>query len=186
MFKIRKSESRGSANYGWLNTKYTFSFANYYDPNHMGFGSLIVINEDVIAAGKGFGAHGHDNMEILTYIISGSLEHKDSMGSVFVVKEGDVQRMSAGYGVTHSEFNHSKHKDVHLLQIWFKPNKIDVDPSYEQKNFTKESKLGKAKLIVSTNGDDDSLSINQKLNIYSSNLVFPKKAKFGCMLYLEV
>ncbi len=135
MIGIHKSSERGSANYGWLDTKYSFSFANYHNPQKMGFGKLRVLNDDIVAPGKGFGMHSHDNMEIVTLVLEGTLEHKDSMGNHGIIKAGEVQRISAGTGIKHSEFNHSREKPVHLLQIWVEPKELDIAPSYEQKSF---------------------------------------------------
>lgn len=162
---VRKSDERGKADYGWLKTRYSFSFANYYDPRFMGFGFLRVINDDCIAAGKGFGTHPHDNMEIVTYVLDGELEHKDSMGNGSIIKSGDVQRMSAGTGVTHSEFNPSDKNPVKLFQIWFTPKKLDIEPSYEQKNFSNSLSEGFT-LIVSPDGENGSVSINQDVYAY--------------------
>ncbi len=164
----RKSEERGAANHGWLNTKYSFSFSNYYDPNFMGFGPLRVINDDRIAGGGGFPTHPHDNMEIVTYVLEGALAHKDSMGNGTTINAGDVQRMSAGTGVRHSEFNASDKIGVHLLQIWIVPDKDGYEPSYEQKQFTRDDKLGNLRLVASNDGRDGSVSIHQKANIYAA------------------
>jgi len=170
MIEVRKSEERGHANHGWLDSYHTFSFANYYDPRFVGFRDLLVINEDRIQASEGFGTHGHQNMEIITYIIEGALEHRDSMGTGSVIRSGDVQRMSAGTGVQHSEFNHSKEEIVHLLQIWIKPDKNGIKPSYEEKKFTSQGKRNQLGLIVSPNGEEGSLGINQNVNIFSTLL----------------
>lgn len=164
----RKSEERGAANHGWLDTKYSFSFSNYYDPNFMGFGPLRVINDDRIAGGGGFPTHPHDNMEIVTYVLEGALAHKDSMGNGTTINAGDVQRMSAGTGVRHSEFNASDKVGVHLLQIWIMPDKDGYEPSYEQKQFTRGDKLGNLRLVASNDGRDGSVSIHQKANIYAA------------------
>lgn len=170
MMEIRKSNDRGIGEHGWLYSQHSFSFANYYDPNHMGFGPLRVINEDRIQPGHGFGTHGHNDMEIITYVLDGALEHKDSMGTGSVIKYGDVQRMSAGSGVQHSEFNHSKTESVHLLQIWIMPNVQGIEPSYEEKHFTTASKQGQWRLIVSPGGQDGSIHIHQDAKVYASIL----------------
>ena len=170
MLTIRKSEERGHANHGWLDSYHTFSFANYYDPQHMAFRSLRVINQDQIAGGKGFGTHPHRNMEIITYMLDGTLEHKDSMGNGSVIRVGDVQRMSAGTGVTHSEFNPSATEMAYLLQIWILPNQENVKPSYEQIFFPREEKLNQLCLIASSDGRDRSVTIYQDANIYASIL----------------
>ena len=164
----RKSEERGAANHGWLDTKYSFSFSNYYDPNFMGFGPLRVINDDRIAGGGGFPTHPHDNMEIVTYVLEGALAHKDSMGNGTTINAGDVQRMSAGTGVRHSEFNASDKIGVHLLQIWIVPDKDGYEPSYEQKQFSRDDKLGNLRLVASKDGRDSSVGIHQKANIYAA------------------
>jgi len=170
MLTIRKSEERGHANHGWLDSYYTFSFANYYDPQHMAFRSLRVINQDQIAGGKGFGTHPHRDMEIITYMLDGALEHKDSMGNGSVIRVGDVQRMSAGTGITHSEFNPSATETAHLLQIWILPNQESVKPSYEQISFSREEKLNQLRLIASPDGRDRSVTIHQDAYIYASIL----------------
>ena len=170
MLTIRKSEERGHANHGWLDSYHTFSFAGYYDPQHMAFRSLRVINQDQIAGGKGFGTHPHRDMEIITYMLDGALEHKDSMGNGSIIRVGDVQRMSAGTGITHSEFNPSATETAHLLQIWILPNQQNVTPSYEQINFTREEKLNQLRLIASPDGRDRSVKIYQDALIYASIL----------------
>lgn len=169
MIKIRRSNERGAANHGWLDTKFTFSFADYFDPRYMGFRSLRVINEDRIQADQGFPKHGHRDMEILTYVISGELSHRDSMGNGETVRPNEIQRMTAGTGVLHSEYS-SPTDETHLLQIWILPEKADLTPSYEQKYFAPETKQGKLKLIASGGGDDDSIHINQDVNLYASVL----------------
>ncbi|MFP4102056.1 pirin family protein [Coleofasciculus sp.] len=170
MINIRKSQERGHANYGWLDTYYTFSFANYYDVNAMGFRSLRVINQDRVSPGAGFGTHGHRDMEIITYVLDGALEHKDNMGNGSVIYPGDVQRMSAGTGIRHSEFNHSKTDSVHLLQIWILPDKNGHNPSYEQNNFGIAKNPGQFHLIASGNGRENSLTIHQDVNVYAAVL----------------
>lgn len=167
MLQIRKSNTRGQANHGWLNSQHTFSFANYYDPRYTSFGPLRVINEDKVIGGQGFGTHSHSNMEIVSYVLGGALEHKDSMGTGSVLRYGDVQRMSAGSGVSHSEFNHSAEETVHFLQIWLFPEVEGIPPSYEETHFTPESKRGQLRLIVSEDGRDGSLKIHQNARIYA-------------------
>ena len=167
MLQIRKSNTRGQANHGWLNSQHTFSFANYYDPRYTSFGPLRVINEDKVIGGQGFGTHSHSNMEIVSYVLGGALEHKDSMGTGSVLRYGDVQRMSAGSGVSHSEFNHSANETVHFLQIWLFPDTQDIEPSYEETHFAPEAKRGQLRLIVSEDGRDGSLKIHQNARIYA-------------------
>jgi redox-sensitive bicupin YhaK (pirin superfamily) len=170
MLEVRKSEARGNANHGWLQSKHTFSFGDYRDPNHTGFGPLLVINEDRVAAGQGFGTHSHRDMEIISYVLDGALEHKDSMGTGSVLHYGDVQRMSAGTGVRHSEFNGSKSDQVHFLQIWIQPNQAGIPPSYEEKHFTPESKQGQLRLVASNDGREGSVLIHQDAAIYAAIL----------------
>ncbi len=170
MLKIHPNKERGLSQTSWLESYHSFSFGDYYDPSNRGYGSLRVINDDIIAPATGFDSHPHRDMEIITYVINGSLEHRDSMGNHFIIKAGDVQRMSAGTGIVHSEHNSSTNDAVRLLQIWFHPHTKNLNPSYEQKSFDKLSKTNQLKLIVSSNGDNDSLKINQDLKIYSSIL----------------
>jgi hypothetical protein len=168
MMEIRKSGDRGYADHGWLRSFHTFSFADYHDPAHMGFGALRVINEDRVEPGMGFGTHGHRDMEIISYVLDGALEHKDSMGNGSVIRPGDVQRMSAGTGVQHSEFNASKSAVVHFLQIWIQPNVTGIAPGYEEKHFDAASKRGKLKLVASPDGRDGSVEIHQDASLYAS------------------
>ncbi len=170
MIEIRKSDERGYADHGWLRSFHTFSFAGYQDPEHMGFGSLRVINEDRIQPGTGFGTHGHRDMEIITYVLEGALAHEDSMGNGSTIVPGDVQRMSAGSGVRHSEFNHEKHAATHLLQIWIEPNVTGIPPGYEQKHFDRASKRGRLRLIASSDGRDGSVKIYQDAAVYAGVL----------------
>lgn len=167
MITIRKSEARGKANYGWLNTKHTFSFANYYDPNFMGFSDLRVINEDRVTGNNGFPPHGHRDMEIISYVVDGALEHQDSMGHSSVIEKGELQRITAGKGIMHSEYNHSATDLVHFLQIWIQPDKRGLTPSYEQKKFSDQEKRGKLLLVASNDGRDNSITINQDVNLYN-------------------
>jgi redox-sensitive bicupin YhaK (pirin superfamily) len=170
MLQIRKSEDRGAANFGWLDSKHSFSFGHYHDPAHVGFGPLLVINEDKVAPGQGFGTHGHRDMEIISYVLSGALEHKDSMGNGSVLHYGDVQRMTAGTGVRHSEYNHSPREGVHFLQIWIEPSERGIAPGYEEKHFPPESKAGGLRLIASPDGRDGSVTVHQDAFIYASLL----------------
>jgi redox-sensitive bicupin YhaK (pirin superfamily) len=168
MLEVRKSAARGNANHGWLQSKHTFSFGDYRDPEHTGFGPLLVINEDRVAPGQGFGTHGHRDMEIISYVLDGALEHKDSLGTGSVLHYGDVQRMSAGNGVRHSEFNGSKTEPVHFLQIWIQPNVAGIAPGYEEKHFAPESKQGRLRLIASSDGREGSVLIHQDAAIYAA------------------
>ncbi len=170
MITVRPAAERGHMNHGWLDTHHTFSFANYYDRDHMGFRSLRVINEDRVAAGEGFGRHGHRDMEIITYVLAGALEHNDSMGNGSVMVPGDVQRMSAGTGVMHSEYNHSKTEPVHFLQIWIVPDREAATPGYEQRTFPTAEKSGRLRLVASNDGRDGSVRINQDAALYASVL----------------
>jgi quercetin 2,3-dioxygenase len=165
MITIRKAEDRGHASQGWLDTWHTFSFADYYDPEHMGFRSLRVINDDIVAGGGGFPTHPHRDMEIITYIVSGALQHRDSMGHSAVMRAGDVQRISAGTGIQHSEFNHSPTESVRLLQIWITPNQKNVTPSYAEKSFA-DAPVGQFILIASQTDHDNSIPINQDANVF--------------------
>jgi redox-sensitive bicupin YhaK (pirin superfamily) len=170
MIKIRRAEERGHFDFGWLNTYHTFSFGEYYDPRNMGFRSLRVINEDFVDAGRGFPTHGHRDMEIITYVLEGGLAHKDSMGNGSIIRPGDVQRMSAGTGVRHSEANPSAEESVHLLQIWIMPNEEGIEPGYEEKKFDDEEKRGRLRLIVSPDGRDGSVMIHQDASVYATVL----------------
>jgi redox-sensitive bicupin YhaK (pirin superfamily) len=169
MIELRKAADRGHANHGWLETYHTFSFADYYDPQWMGFRSLRVINDDVVAPGMGFGTHPHRDMEIITYVLSGALEHKDSMGNGSVIKPGDVQYMAAGTGVKHSEFNPGKDQPVHLLQIWIVPDQKGVTPRYAEKSF-KDAPTGKLNLVTSKTGRDGSIAIHQDADLWLAKL----------------
>ncbi|MBT8082873.1 MAG: pirin family protein [Gammaproteobacteria bacterium] len=170
MLEIIQSDSRGKADHGWLKARHTFSFADYYDPARIHFGDLRVINEDRVAPGQGFGMHPHRDMEILTYIISGAIEHKDSMGNGTMIRAGEVQRMTAGTGVLHSEFNPSQDEELHLLQIWILPEAKNLEPGYEQTPFAREHKLNTLRLIASRDGRDGSLTIHQDVELYASIL----------------
>lgn len=168
--EICKSEDRGNADHGWLQSRHSFSFGHYYDPRHTGYGPLLVINEDKVQAGQGFGTHGHRDMEIISYVLDGELAHKDSMGNGSVLRRGDVQRMSAGTGVRHSEFNHSATQPVHFLQIWIQPSVTGIAPGYEEKHIDAESKRGRLRLIASPDGADGSLTIHQDARVYAALL----------------
>jgi hypothetical protein len=170
MITIRPSKQRGGGDYGWLNTRHTFSFDQYYDPKWMSFRSLRVINEDFVAPGQGFPMHPHRDMEIITYVLEGALQHNDSMGNGSIIRPGDGQRMSAGSGVRHSEANSSKTDSVHLLQIWIMPEKRGIEPTYEQKSFPENDKQGKLRLIASPDAKDGSVKINQDAKLYVSLL----------------
>ncbi|MGV0963654.1 MAG: pirin family protein [Polynucleobacter sp.] len=166
MLTLRKAQDRGYADHGWLKSFHSFSFAGYHDPQFMGWGNLRVINEDRVAAGMGFGKHGHRNMEIISYVLSGELAHEDSMGNVKGIPPGDVQRMSAGTGVTHSEFNHAKDQTTHFLQIWIEPNVMEIPPSYEQKSIPPADKQGKLCLIASQDGLGNAVKIHADARVY--------------------
>jgi redox-sensitive bicupin YhaK (pirin superfamily) len=170
MISIRKSTERGHFDHGWLNTYHTFSFDQYYDPRYVGFRSLRVINEDFVAPGRGFPTHGHRDMEIITYILEGALQHEDSMGNGSVIRPGDVQRMTAGTGVRHSEKNASNTERVHLLQIWILPNADSLTPGYEQKAFSEAERRGRLRLIASNDGRDDSVKLNQDVSLFAAIL----------------
>ncbi len=167
MITLRKSAERGHADHGWLESRHSFSFAGYHDPAHMGFGPLRVINEDRIKPGTGFGAHGHRDMEIISYVLAGELAHKDSLGNGSVIRPGDVQRMSAGVGVTHSEFNHAPADTTHFLQIWIQPEVTGIAPGYEEKHFDAEAKRGHLRLLVSPGGEDGSVKLHQDARLYA-------------------
>jgi quercetin 2,3-dioxygenase len=170
MITIRPAQDRGVANFGWLDSRHTFSFGEYRDPNHMGFADLRVINEDKVEPSQGFPTHGHQDMEIITYVLEGALEHKDSLGTGSIIYPGDVQRMSAGTGIRHSEFNASKTEPVHFLQIWILPREKGIAPGYEQKNFGIDEKQGKLKLVGSPDGRDGSIIIHQNVHLYAAVL----------------
>jgi len=167
MMSIRRSDERGYADHGWLKSFHSFSFAEYHDPKFMGFGPLRVINEDRVAPGMGFGTHGHRDMEIISYVLDGELAHRDSMGNGSVIRPGDVQRMSAGRGVMHSEFNHAKTETTHFLQIWIQPDRTGIDPSYEEKRFEATDKRGRLRLVASPDGADGSVVIHQNARVYA-------------------
>jgi redox-sensitive bicupin YhaK (pirin superfamily) len=170
MITVRKGTERGASNFGWLDSKHTFSFGHYYDPRNMGFGALRVINEDIVTGGAGFGTHPHDNMEIISYVLDGALQHKDSLGTGSVIRPGDVQRMTAGTGIAHSEFNASTSDPVHFLQIWVLPEKRGLEPGYEQKSFPPEARKGRLQLVGARDGRDGALKIHQDLDLFVANL----------------
>jgi quercetin 2,3-dioxygenase len=167
MIEIRKSQERGYADHGWLKSFHSFSFADYYDPKFMNFGPLRVINEDRVAAGMGFGTHGHRDMEIVSYVLDGALAHKDSMGNGSSIRPGDVQRMSAGTGVQHSEFNHASDQTTHFLQIWIQPNQMGIPPSYEEKHFSEVEKRGQLRVVASPDSRDGSVKIHADAVLYA-------------------
>ena len=170
MITLRPAQARGTANFGWLDSRHTFSFGQYYDPSHMGFADLRVINEDKVIAGQGFPTHGHRDMEIVSYVLAGALEHKDSIGTGSVIRPGDLQRMSAGTGIMHSEYNASDADPVHFLQIWIMPNQKGLAPGYEQTHFNRDAKLNQLRLIGSKDGRDGSVTIHQDVNLYATVL----------------
>jgi len=170
MISVRHAAERGTANFGWLDSRHTFSFGDYHDPEQMGFGPLRVINEDRVSPGQGFGTHGHRDMEIISYVLEGALEHKDSIGTGSVIRPGDVQIMSAGTGIRHSEFNHSKTEPVHFLQIWVVPDRQGIAPRYEQKTFPDADKRGRLRLVGSSDGRDGSVIIHQDAKIFAALL----------------
>ncbi|HSI23292.1 MAG TPA: pirin family protein [Methylophilaceae bacterium] len=190
MIQIRKANERGHAEHGWLESWHSFSFAEYYDAEHMGFSVLRVINEDIVAPGSGFGMHPHRDMEIVTYVLSGALQHQDSLGTGAVITAGEVQRMSAGTGIRHSEFNDSGSEPVHLLQIWILPERAGITPGYEQKRIPDEEKHGRWKAIATRDGRDDSLTIHQDAALYSAILDDGERIEFrpepGRVQYLQV
>ena len=179
MLTVRPASERGHAEHGWLDSHHSFSFADYYDPKHMGFRALRVINDDSVAPGKGFPTHSHRDMEILTYVLDGALEHRDSMGNGSVMKPGDVQRMTAGTGVGHSEFNASKQDPVHFLQIWVLPEARNITPSYEQKHFSAQDRQGKLRLVASRDGADGAVVVHQDLKLLAGLFAEGESAKYA-------
>jgi len=190
MTEIRRSADRGYADHGWLRSFHSFSFADYYDPRHVEFGPLRVINEDRVVPGAGFGTHGHRDMEIISYVLDGALAHKDSTGTSSVIRPGDVQRMSAGRGVLHSEFNHSQSEPVHFLQIWIQPDVPGIPPGYEQKHYAADEKRGRLRLVASPDGGQGSVTIRQDARLYAGLLDGEEQARLevapGRRLYVHV
>ncbi len=190
MMTLRPAKERGAANFGWLDSRHTFSFGNYYDPSHMGFSTLRVINEDKVLPSQGFSTHGHRDMEIVTYVLQGALEHKDSIGNGSTIRPGDVQRMSAGTGILHSEYNASDTDPVHLLQIWILPDTRGLEPSYEQVHIPKEERQGNLRLIGSRDGRDGSVTIHQDVNLYAAALGMEDEVQYdgaaGRSLWIQV
>lgn len=190
MFKIRRSNERGAADHGWLKSLHSFSFADYYDPQYMGFRNLRVINEDRIAGGSGFGMHGHRDMEIISYVVKGALEHKDSKGNVATIRPGEVQRMSAGGGVLHSEYNYSASEEAHFFQIWITPDRAGTEFSYGQRSFETELNSHELVLVVSKTGRNGSISINQDVDLYAARLQKGQPLEFqirsGRHIWLQV
>jgi redox-sensitive bicupin YhaK (pirin superfamily) len=170
MIRIRKAGERGHVDHGWLYARHSFSFGDYHDPAHMGFRSLRVINEDTVQPGQGFGTHPHRDMEIITYVLEGALEHKDSMGTGAVIRPGEFQKMSAGTGITHSEFNHSREEPVHLLQIWILPERSGIKPEYEQKTYSEEEKLNRLRVVASRDAREGAIRVYQDMSLYASLL----------------
>lgn len=168
MLTVRKANDRGRVDMGWLNSRHSFSFGHYYDPHHLGFGPLRVINEDRVQPGKGFAPHDHENMEIISYVVDGALEHKDSLGNGSVIRRGDVQRMTAGTGVRHSEFNHSDEQEVHFLQIWVEPDTLDLAPGYEEKRYETADKENVLRLVASREGRDGSITLHRDADLFAS------------------
>ncbi len=190
MVTLRRGQERGFADHGWLRSFHSFSFADYYDPRHMGFGPLRVINEDRVAPSTGFGTHGHRDMEIISYVLDGELAHQDSLGNGSVIRPGDVQRMSAGSGVRHSEFNHAQDRTTHFLQIWIEPNVTGIAPGYEERNFPTAEKRGRLRLVASPDGADGSLTIHQDARMYVGLFDHEESARLelapGRRLYVHV
>jgi redox-sensitive bicupin YhaK (pirin superfamily) len=190
MITIRKAKERGHADHGWLDTYHTFSFADYWDPRHMGWGPLRVINEDRVAGGRGFPTHPHRDMEIITYVLEGALEHRDSLGTGSVIRPGEVQRMSAGTGVRHSEFNVSKTEPLHLLQIWIEPARTGIAPGYEQKLFAEAERRGRLRLIAAADGREGAVTIHQDAAVYATTLARGERVEHaldaGRLAWLQV